>query len=51
LDEINFRHIKKVFQIANGKVHGSGAAAELMGIKPNTLRNKMNKLDIDYKKN
>jgi formate hydrogenlyase transcriptional activator len=51
LDEINSRHIKKVLQIADGKIHGSGGAAELMGINPNTLRNKMNKLGIDYKKN
>jgi hydrogenase-4 transcriptional activator len=49
LDEINLRHIKKVLQITNGKIHGSGGSAELMGINPNTLRNKMNKLGIDYK--
>jgi hydrogenase-4 transcriptional activator len=51
LAEINLRHIKKVLHIANSKIHGSGGAAELMGINPNTLRNKMNKLGIDYKKN
>ena len=50
LDEINLRHIKKVLQIANGKIHGKEGAAELMGINPNTLRNKMNKLGIDYKR-
>ena len=50
LDEINFRHIKNILQIANGKIHGRGGAAELMGINPNTLRNKMNKLGIDYKR-
>ncbi len=51
LDEINLGHISKVLQFAIGKIHGSGGAAELMGINPNTLRNKMNKLGIDYKKN
>ncbi len=51
LDEINLRHIKKILQISNGKIHGKEGAAELMGINPNTLRNKMNKLGIDYKKN
>jgi DNA-binding protein Fis len=50
LDEINLRYIERVLQIADGKIHGSGGAAELMGINPNTLRNKMNKLGIDYKK-
>ena len=32
-----------------GKIHGSGGAAELLGINPNTLRNRMNKLGINYK--
>lgn len=50
LDEINLIHIKKVLQIVDGKIHVSGGAAELMGINPNTLRNKMNKLGIDYTK-
>ena len=31
--------------------HGAGGAAELLGVNPNTLRNKMNKLVIEYKKN
>ena len=47
LDEINLRHIKKVLKIANGKIHGKEGAAELMGVNPNTLRNKMNRLGID----
>jgi len=50
LDEMNIKHIKKVLKIANGKIHGNGGAAELLGVNPNTLRNKMNKLGIDYKK-
>jgi DNA-binding NtrC family response regulator len=50
LDEVNFNHIKNVLQLTNGKIHGNGGAAELMGINANTLRNKMNRLGIEYKK-
>ncbi len=48
LDQVVRRHIQKVLKMSNGKVHGSGGAAELMGINPNTLRNRMNKLGIPY---
>ena len=34
--------------MTKGKVHRPGGAAELMGINPNTLRNRMNKLGIPY---
>ncbi|MCD4683883.1 MAG: hypothetical protein K8R86_11420 [Bacteroidales bacterium] len=30
-------------------MHGPGGAAELLGINPSTLRNRMNKLGINYK--
>ncbi|MCW8850965.1 MAG: sigma 54-interacting transcriptional regulator [Melioribacteraceae bacterium] len=50
LDAVNIQHIKMVLQIAEGKIHGKRGAAELLGVNPNTLRNKMNKLGIDYKK-
>ncbi len=48
LDDINVRHIKRVLAITNGKIYGPGGAAGLMGIHPNTLRNRMNKLGISY---
>ena len=48
LDEIISKHIRRVLQITNGRVHGKGGAAELLGINPSTLRNRMNKLGIDY---
>ncbi|MBW1912345.1 MAG: hypothetical protein JRI43_04090, partial [Deltaproteobacteria bacterium] len=34
----------------NGKISGPGGAADLLGIHPNTLRNKMGKLGIAYKR-
>ena len=50
LEEIISRHIEKVLKKTNGKIHGTGGAAELLGINPSTLRNRMNKLGIDYGK-
>ncbi|MCP4400427.1 MAG: sigma-54-dependent Fis family transcriptional regulator, partial [bacterium] len=48
LDEAIRVHIQRVLQKTQGKVHGSGGAAELLGINANTLRNRMNKLGIAY---
>ncbi len=48
LDEVISRHIQKVLTMTNGKVHGAGGAAKLLGINPSTLRNRMNKLGISY---
>jgi len=50
LDEAITKHIMKVLSLTNGKVHGKGGAADKLGINPSTLRNRMNKLGIDYKK-
>lgn len=48
LDDVLTQHIERVLDIAGGKVHGSGGAAELLGVNPSTLRNKMKKLGIVY---
>ena len=48
LDEVISSHIQRVLKMTNRKVHGPGGAAELMGINPSTLRNRMNKLGIPY---
>ncbi len=48
LDEVMSRHIQQVLKITRGKIHGEGGAAELMGINPSTLRNKMKKLGVIY---
>jgi transcriptional regulator with GAF, ATPase, and Fis domain len=51
LDKFISSHIRQVLAKTNGKIHGPGGAAELLGINPSTLRNRMNKLGIDYAKN
>ncbi len=48
LDEVVSRHIRRVLKMAKGKVRGPGGAAELLGINPSTLRNRMERLGIPY---
>jgi transcriptional regulator with GAF, ATPase, and Fis domain len=48
LDEVVSRHIQQVLKMTRGKVHGPGGAAELLGINPSTLRNRMDQLGIPY---
>jgi transcriptional regulator with GAF, ATPase, and Fis domain len=51
LNETITFHIKSVLNKTGGKIHGPGGAAELLGINANTLRNRMNKLGIEYRRN
>ncbi len=48
LDEVIARHIKQILLETNGKIHGPGGAAALLGVNASTLRNRMNKLGIVY---
>ena len=48
LDEAMSQHICRVLEMTKGKVHGKGGAAEVLGINPSTLRNRMNQLGIPY---
>jgi transcriptional regulator with GAF, ATPase, and Fis domain len=50
LDEINTMHIRQALTLANGKINGPGGAAQLLQIHPNTLRKRMDKLNIAYKR-
>jgi transcriptional regulator with GAF, ATPase, and Fis domain len=50
LDEAMAAHIGEVLRIANGKIHGPGGAAELLGMNPNTLRWRLDKLGISYRR-
>ncbi|MBI4832514.1 MAG: sigma 54-interacting transcriptional regulator, partial [Candidatus Lindowbacteria bacterium] len=48
LDAIMARYIRKALTVAGGKVEGGGGAAELLGINPRTLRNRMKKLGVPF---
>jgi transcriptional regulator with GAF, ATPase, and Fis domain len=50
LDDVVKHHVEKVLRITKGKIHGRGGAAELLGVNPSTLRNRMKKLGIRYKR-
>jgi transcriptional regulator with GAF, ATPase, and Fis domain len=48
LDEINARHIRQALKMAGGKINGPGGAGQILGLHPNTLRKRMNKLGIPF---
>jgi transcriptional regulator with GAF, ATPase, and Fis domain len=50
LKEINTQHIRQALEMAGGKINGPGGAAQILGLNPNTLRSRMNKLGIPYGK-
>ncbi len=50
LDEAMAVHMREVLAVAKGKIHGPGGAAELLGMNPNTLRWRLDKLGISYRR-
>ncbi len=50
LDEANTVHITEVLKLAKGKIDGPGGAAELLGINPSTLRSRLDKLGIRFRR-
>jgi transcriptional regulator with GAF, ATPase, and Fis domain len=50
LDGVVSSHIRRVLDLAGGKIHGPGGAGELLGVNPNTLRSKMRRLGIPFGK-
>ncbi len=48
LDEATALHLSKVLKITNGRIHGRGGAAELLGVNPSTLRWRLDRLGIKY---
>lgn len=46
LDSAIIRHIRKALDYSGGKISGSGGAAEILELHPNTLRAKMRKLGL-----
>ncbi len=50
LDTVVAAHIRRVLGMTGGKIHGPGGAGELLGVNPNTLRYRMRKLGIPFRK-
>ena len=48
LDEAMIRHIRQALNHTGGQIYGSGGAAELLRINPNTLRSRMRKMGISF---
>ena len=40
------QHISEVVEMTNGVIEGEGGAAEVLGVPPSTLRNRMKKVGI-----
>jgi hydrogenase-4 transcriptional activator len=50
LDAAMARHIEAALRQTNGRIEGPYGAAQLLGINPHTLRARMRKLEIDWKR-
>jgi hydrogenase-4 transcriptional activator len=50
LDVLVRRHIQHVLGLTRGKMHGPGGAGEVLGVNPDTLRYRMKKLGIPFRK-
>ena len=50
LDDAMRIHIERALKMCNGKISGPGGVAELLEVLPNTLRKRMDKLNISYRK-
>jgi transcriptional regulator with GAF, ATPase, and Fis domain len=50
LDALIKDHIQRVLQLTGGKIHGPGGAGEVLGVNPGTLRSRMEKLGIPFRR-
>jgi len=50
LDDILADHIRSVLLRTDGRIHGENGAADILGINASTLRNRMKKLGIQFRK-
>lgn len=48
LDDVVSKHIRRALAYTGGKVGGQGGAADILGVNPSTLRNRMKRLAIPY---
>lgn len=49
LDDAQRQHILHVLDLTDGRIEGPGGAAEILGLKPSTLRHRIKKLGIERK--
>jgi len=47
LEAVERGHIQRVVLACAGRIHGTGGAAEILGLNPSTLRSRMKKLGLD----
>jgi formate hydrogenlyase transcriptional activator len=47
LDDVIAESIRRALEMTDGRIHGKGGAAELLGVNPSTLRSRMQKLGLD----
>ena len=50
LEDAMAAHLSAVLKLPEGKIHGPGGAAELLGMNANTLRWRLDKLGISYRR-
>jgi transcriptional regulator with GAF, ATPase, and Fis domain len=48
LAEVEARHIRAILAETNGRIAGERGAAKILGLHPNTLRSRMQKLGIEW---
>jgi formate hydrogenlyase transcriptional activator len=47
MEEMERRHIQRALEASGGRIQGAAGAATLLGLHPNTLRSRMEKLGVD----
>lgn len=50
LEKLNIKYINSVLDHTKGRIHGPYGAANILGINPNTLRTRMKKLGIPFRR-
>ncbi|MCU1275213.1 MAG: sigma-54 factor interaction protein [Bryobacterales bacterium] len=48
LDELERTYLQRVLECTGGMIEGSGGAAEILKLKPSTLRSRLKKLGVPY---
>ena len=46
LDDVDRRHIRRVLEATEGVISGPNGAAKILGLHPNTLRSRMERLGL-----